>query len=828
MNVLHFSILTSRSIESQRSCISELCEPHIEGIRSNMPVRPPSTQAVLRSRQGCWAGERNGNRLAGRATRSTSVALRLSQTGLRLTAVVLPVLLASLVGVPGVSAEELSTPAFGLAGISYDLYERPRPGDARGVVLAPGSSVSVPIVASSIGDGGVLLATSIYVSNHSDSQIAATLRFRDDAGADLTMPVSSDPANAVSAPVDLKAVQDLQIGANDTGQVVVMPGTPDSTGWAEVETVPAAAVSVVAMRVWSTAGSSPTYAEVPSTPQYRRAWLVVDGTVGHTSDLVLVNSGSEESLSVHLSFRSGDVSCDSTVVTPAKGRSVVQVSTALPCSAALLGTVEINADSPFTGLAEVGLPGQGERFVRSLTGLPDVEPVPLAGWTVSAGNVRFEHLGSTACIDLQSRMLVGVDYAVRTSGWQWRADSSSDWVDLPDTERARQICANDPSEPGEYRGVAEISVDGVPGLHASSNSITVPVPALSVGAVPTIPSFVAGDETVRFGSLAGACVGSAEGIRVDWVLYEIRSSRWQTRQTASSEWTDVEGTASTGQICAFSPESPGEYRAVANVARNGVAGTYASSNILTVQPPAPPPGTAGQPGAEECSQLVGCFIPLPAGSFQMGSESDEAEADEAPLTNVTISEGVQIGKYEVTHSQWELIMGRSAAYVESDCEDSCPIVAVAFLGINDIKVPRFLDLLNSRDPDFQYRLPTEAEWEYAARAGSTADRYGAVDDVAWHSGNSSGEIQQIGQKAPNAWGFYDMLGNVYEWVQDFYAPYPGGSVTDPIGPSSGSRRIVRGGSYMRSPSDARASNRQAYSPGQLAPHIGLRLARVRK
>ena len=332
---------------------------------------------------------------------------------------------------------------------------------------------------------------------------------------------------------------------------------------------------------------------------------------------------------------------------------------------------------------------------------------------------------------------------------------------------------------------------------------------------------------MQFGGLSGACVSSDQPIQVDLATYAIHSSKWQRRDDANGAWADLDGTSQTGQICAHSPASAGQYRAVAEVTRNGVMGTYVSSNFITEAPPATPP--AGQPGGEECSDLVGCFIPLPAGTFQMGSDSDDAQSDETPLTQVTISPGVQLAKYELTHAQWELIVGRSAAYVESDCEDTCPIVSVAFIGISEIRVPLFLELLNARDTEFTYRLPTEAEWEYAARAGTTGDRYGNVDDIAWHAGNSSNEIQSVGTKQPNAWGFYDMLGNVYEWVQDYYGPYPGGSVTDPTGPATQSRRrVARGGSYLGAASDARAPNRDSKDMGWLSPQIGLRLARVRK
>lgn len=702
-----------------------------------------------------------------------------------------------------------------------------QPGGSRNVLLAPGSPIAIPTVTSSQAAGGDSESTTLYVSNHSDSDVTATFNFRGDDGADLQVPVATGPGNASSA-VSLNSSHELVVGANDTGRVVIRAATPSRTGWAEVTASATAALSVTAETVRTVSSSTQDFNEVPSTPAFRRAWLVVDSAGGYSTSLVLVNSGSDADESFHLKFQSGDSSCEHTMPVPAKGRSTVAISTSLACSASKVGTVEINAPVLFTGIAKVSRSGQSDTFIRSLTGLPDMDPVPLEAWTVTDGGVMFEHLSSTDCIDLDSRMLVGVSYTVRTSVWQARANEASEWSDLPETVQTAKICAHDPSEPGEYRGVAEITVDGVPGVHSSSTTVTIAAASTPAGGPASIPSFVVGEEAVQFGSLSGECVSSTDPIQVDWVTYQIHTSRWQRRDNATSGWSDVEGTAETGRICAFDPETAGEYRAVAEISRNGVRGTYASSNTLAGELPTEPTTPTAQPGEEECSELVGCFIPLPAGTFRMGSNSSEAGDDETPLTNVTISGGVQIAKYELTHAQWELIMGPAAAYVESDCEETCPIVAVAFLGINDIKVPLFLDLLNQRDTSFTYRLPTEAEWEYAARAGTTGDRYGNVDDIAWHSGNSDNKIHPIGQKSPNAWGFYDMLGNAYEWVQDFYGPYPGGTAADPTGPTSGSRRIVRGGSYLRGASDARAPNRQPYSAGQLAPHVGIRLARVRK
>ena len=123
-----------------------------------------------------------------------------------------------------------------------------------------------------------------------------------------------------------------------------------------------------------------------------------------------------------------------------------------------------------------------------------------------------------------------------------------------------------------------------------------------------------------------------------------------------------------------------------------------------------------------------------------------------------------------------------------------------------------------------YRLPTEAEWEYACRAGSTCDRYGDVDDVAWWDGNSGGNSHPVGQKLPNPWGFFDMLGNVFEWCWDWWGPYSQGAVVDPVGPADGSVRVNRGGGYLSS-AEYRAGTRGMGPPGETSMFVGFRPVR---
>ena len=184
----------------------------------------------------------------------------------------------------------------------------------------------------------------------------------------------------------------------------------------------------------------------------------------------------------------------------------------------------------------------------------------------------------------------------------------------------------------------------------------------------------------------------------------------------------------------------------------------------------------------------------------MGSRSAQADDDERPRTRVRISRGFYLGKYEVTQELWQAVTGTNPSRF-SGC-GRCPVEKVSW---NDAQ--EFIRRLNARAGGTRYRLPTEAEWEYAARAGTVGDRYGNVDAIAWHEDNSGERTHPVGQKAPNAWGLHDMLGNVYEWVQDRNGGYPGGLVTDPAGPSSGSFRVYRGGSWIDGAGYCRASYR---------------------
>ena len=224
------------------------------------------------------------------------------------------------------------------------------------------------------------------------------------------------------------------------------------------------------------------------------------------------------------------------------------------------------------------------------------------------------------------------------------------------------------------------------------------------------------------------------------------------------------------------------------------------------------------------------FVWIPTGEFRMGSTSRHAGNDEKALTRVRISKGFWLGKYEVTQSQWETVMGSNPSGFK-DCGGNCPIEQVSWHDVQE-----FVSKLNGGSGGRRYRLPTEAEWEYAARAGTTKDTYAGdirklfgndpvLNRIAWYNKNSGNRTRPVGRKAPNAWGLHDMLGNVWEWVEDWYGDYPGGAVVDPNGPRSGSYRVLRGGGWDFIAGNCRSANRDRYSPGNRANDLGFRLLR---
>ena len=213
------------------------------------------------------------------------------------------------------------------------------------------------------------------------------------------------------------------------------------------------------------------------------------------------------------------------------------------------------------------------------------------------------------------------------------------------------------------------------------------------------------------------------------------------------------------------------------------------------------------------------MVHVEAGMFKMGGTKS---ADEKPIHNVRISKSFYIGQTEVTQELWMLVMEKNPSHFKG------PVNPVEKISWDDCKV--FIERLNILT-GLKFRLPTEAEWEYAARGGNKSRNFtysgsNKIKDVCWYSANSGWTTRHVATKAPNELGIYDMSGNVWEWCEDVYDKhyYRNGALSDPKGPESGSFRVFRGGSFLNLSADNRVSYRYYESPSFKGLNLGLRLA----
>ncbi len=215
------------------------------------------------------------------------------------------------------------------------------------------------------------------------------------------------------------------------------------------------------------------------------------------------------------------------------------------------------------------------------------------------------------------------------------------------------------------------------------------------------------------------------------------------------------------------------------------------------------------------------------GAFRMGTPGGEY-ADELPARTVQISRGSWMGRTEVTQAQWRALMGDNPSYFEGD---DLPVERVSWhQSVEFCRRLTELERQAGRLPEgYAYRLPTEAEWEYAARGGADGRdtrRAGSddIDAVAWYKGNSQSRTHPVGMKAPNELGLHDMNGNVWEWVHDWYQnSYDELAETDPVGPATGILRVIRGGSWYSTPAYCRVAHRVRFAPFNTFLILGFRV-----
>jgi sulfatase modifying factor 1 len=243
---------------------------------------------------------------------------------------------------------------------------------------------------------------------------------------------------------------------------------------------------------------------------------------------------------------------------------------------------------------------------------------------------------------------------------------------------------------------------------------------------------------------------------------------------------------------------------------------------------APVAGAEASTGSMVTDPATGMqFMFAKGGCYRMGDTFGDGKEDEKPAHEVCV-DSFYIGKYTVTEEQWQKMMGSNPSSYKQ-CGRNCPVQGVSW---NDIqKFIRTVNQLSGKN----YRLPTEAEWEYAARSGGKSEKWAGTSSesglgkYAWYNLNSHNQIHPVGQKQPNGLGIYDMSGNVWEWCQDWYGAYyyKESPKNNPQGPANGSARVVRGGSWVNLAWGLRASYRYRDLPESRTDMVlGFRLART--
>jgi formylglycine-generating enzyme required for sulfatase activity len=246
------------------------------------------------------------------------------------------------------------------------------------------------------------------------------------------------------------------------------------------------------------------------------------------------------------------------------------------------------------------------------------------------------------------------------------------------------------------------------------------------------------------------------------------------------------------------------------------------ANLCEAQPP------------KEITNSIGMkLVLIPKGTFMMGTPFEEEERRNVEVQHeVTISKDFYLGVYEVTQSQYEKVMGKNPSDFKGEKvggqNDDLPVEQVSWNDAVEFS-KRLSEIPEEKKAGRVYRLPTEAEWEYACRAGSKTaysfdDEEGLLPEYGWFGRNSSDRTHTVGLREPNAWGLYDMHGNVWEWCSDWDGDYPEGPITDPTGPKRGTLRVIRGGGWDCRAVECRSASRARYEPSGRYCNFGLRVA----
>jgi formylglycine-generating enzyme required for sulfatase activity len=313
----------------------------------------------------------------------------------------------------------------------------------------------------------------------------------------------------------------------------------------------------------------------------------------------------------------------------------------------------------------------------------------------------------------------------------------------------------------------------------------------------------------------GAYIGGYTPIRRFWVDEPADNSG------AAASQAPPAGPAAANAPVALPPVLVTAQKGAASTAPPATAPESTPAPLVTQAPERP--FVAGQNANVPGLNLA--LVWIKAGSFAMGSPEGEPGRDsaEGPQTRVNLNRPFWLGQTEVTQAQWTAVMGSNPSSFKGADR---PVEQVSWDDVTEFcrKLTVREQAAGRLPSGYVYTLPTEAQWEYACRAGTTGAYAGNPDDLAWYVDDSRRKTHPVGQKQPNSWGLYDMMGNVWEWCRDSYSGYPGGSVEDRVGPASDSNRVVRGGSWNLDASYCRSARRGRYGPGNRFSYVGFRLA----
>ncbi|MFA4957838.1 MAG: formylglycine-generating enzyme family protein [Candidatus Methanoperedens sp.] len=305
------------------------------------------------------------------------------------------------------------------------------------------------------------------------------------------------------------------------------------------------------------------------------------------------------------------------------------------------------------------------------------------------------------------------------------------------------------------------------------------------------------------------------------------------RGVRSGDWSDNARDSRSASRGSFNPVTDRPPRLGFRLLMDAPASTNSSETLKSTSLATPKvtqtisiPVITPAPDQPSLTNSIGVeFILISAGEFNMGSPSNEVgrNENEGPLHQVKISNAFYMGKYEVSQKQWRDVMGNNPSFYKGD---DLPVEQVSWNDVQD-----FINKLNQKEGTDKYRLPTEAKWEYAARAGtktrySFGDDESVLGDYAWYSANSGDKTHEVGQKKPNPWGLYDMHGNVWEWVQDkWYGNYVGAPTDGSAWEVNGFERVVRGGGSSGSAGFCRSDDRSGVDQVARNWGFGFRLLR---